>query len=177
MDPRETPAYLKVNKLRNRIAHRLGETITVGDVADLLDAMDAGQRQNVGRHPVAAALQPALVVLFTRIQVRLEGLRQSVPSKRRDRYGEMLQVAAEEPIGKVTHYFPHIGVAAATLYGELAVGDRVRVKGHTTDLTATIESLEIEHQKVERAGPGADAAFRVSEKVRSGDRVFRVTAG
>ncbi len=83
----------------------------------------------------------------------------------------------EQPIGKITHYFAHIGVAAATLTGELAVGDRVRVKGHTTDLTETVESLEIEHQKVERAGPGADIAFKVSEKVRAGDQVFRVTAG
>jgi len=83
----------------------------------------------------------------------------------------------EEPIGKITHYFAHIGVAAATLTGELAVGDRIRVKGHTTDLTETVESLEIEHQKVERAAPGADVAFKVSEKVRAGDQVFRVTAG
>jgi len=177
MDPRETPAYLKVNQLRNRIAHRLGETITVGDVEDLLDTMDASQRQNVGPHPVAASLQPALVVLFTLIQVRLEGLGQTAPSKRRDRYGEMLQVATKEPIGEVTHYFARLGVAAAALTGGLAVGDRIRVKGHTTDLTQTVESLEIEHQKVGRAVPGAHVAFRVSAKVRAGDKVFRITAG
>ena len=82
----------------------------------------------------------------------------------------------EQPIGKVTHYFPHIAVAAATLSGELKVGDQVRVKGHTTDFTETIRSLEIEHRKVERAGPGDDVAFQVSEKARPGDQVFRVMA-
>ena len=79
----------------------------------------------------------------------------------------------EQPIGKITHYFPKISVAAATLTGELKVGDRVRVKGHTTDFTETIQSLEIEHQKVDRAGPGDKVAFEVSEKARPGDQVFR----
>ena len=82
----------------------------------------------------------------------------------------------EEPVGKITHYFPHIGVAAATLSGELKVGDRVRVKGHTTDFTAAIESLEIEHQKVDRAGAGDKVAFKFSEKARPGDQLLRVTA-
>jgi translation elongation factor EF-1alpha len=80
----------------------------------------------------------------------------------------------ELPIGKITHYFPHIGVAAATLTGELSVSDRVRVKGHTTDFTELIESLEIEHVKVERAGAGDNVAFKVSEKARPGDQVYRV---
>jgi putative protease len=82
----------------------------------------------------------------------------------------------EEPVGKITHYFPQIAVAAATLSGELKVGDRVRVKGHTTDFTEAIESLEIEHQKVDRAGPGDDVAFKVSEKARPGDQLLRVMA-
>jgi translation elongation factor EF-1alpha len=80
---------------------------------------------------------------------------------------------SDEPIGKITHYFPQIGVAAATLSGALKVGDRVRVKGHTTDFTETIDSLEIEHQKVEQAGPGDDVAFKVSEKARPGDQLLR----
>jgi translation elongation factor EF-1alpha len=80
---------------------------------------------------------------------------------------------SEEPIGKITHYFPNIGVATAMLSGELKVGDKVRVKGHTTDFTELIESLEIEHQKVDRAGPGDDVAFKASEKARPGDQLLR----
>jgi translation elongation factor EF-1alpha len=80
----------------------------------------------------------------------------------------------EELVGRITHYFPNIAVAAATLSGELKVGDRVRVKGHTTDFTEAIESLEIEHQKVDRAGPGDDVAFKVSEKARPGDQLLRL---
>ncbi|TME82952.1 MAG: translation elongation factor-like protein [Chloroflexi bacterium] len=80
----------------------------------------------------------------------------------------------EEPVGRITHYFPNIAVAAARLSAELKVGDRVRVKGHTTDFTEAIESLEIEHQKVDRAGPGDDVAFKVSEKARPGDQLLRL---
>jgi putative protease len=80
----------------------------------------------------------------------------------------------EELVGRITHYFPNIAVAAATLSGELKVGDRVRVKGHTTDFTEAIESLEIEHQTVDRAGPGDKVAFKVSEKARPGDQLSRL---
>ncbi len=83
----------------------------------------------------------------------------------------------EEPIGKISHYFGNIGVAAMQLTGELKVGDEIRVKGHTTDFTQRIESLEVEHQRVAGAGAGADVAFKVKEKARTGDQVFKVTAG
>lgn len=80
----------------------------------------------------------------------------------------------EDAIGKLTHYFGHLGVAVAELTGELKVGDQIHVKGHTTDFTQTVGSLEIEHQKVEKAGPPDSAAFKVTEKVRPGDHIFRL---
>jgi len=80
----------------------------------------------------------------------------------------------EDPIGKVTHYFGHIGVAAVQLTGPLAVGDRIHVKGHTTDFSQTVDSLEVEHQEVSKAGPGDDGAFKVTDKARVGDQMFRV---
>jgi hypothetical protein len=82
----------------------------------------------------------------------------------------------EDPIGKVTHYFGHIGVAAVRLSGPLAVGDRIHVKGHTTDFSQAVDSLEVEHQKVANAGPGDEVAFEVTDKARIGDQVFRVRA-
>jgi putative protease len=80
----------------------------------------------------------------------------------------------EEPIGKVTHYFGRLGVTAAQLTGELRVGDQVRIKGHTTDFSQPVDSLEVEHQKVDHAGPGDSVAFKVKDKARIGDQVFRV---
>jgi len=80
----------------------------------------------------------------------------------------------EQLIGKVTHFFGNIGVAAVQLTGPLAAGDQIHVKGHTTDFSQTVDSLEVEHQNVSKAGPGADVAFKVTDKARTGDQVFRV---
>ncbi len=83
----------------------------------------------------------------------------------------------EQTIGKVSHYFGNLGVAAMQVTGELRVGDQIHVKGHTTDFTQTVDSLEVNHQKVERAGPGEDIAFKVKDRARVGDEVFKVTSG
>ncbi len=80
----------------------------------------------------------------------------------------------EDPIGKVTHYFGHLGVAAVQLTGPLAVGDQIHVKGHTTDFSQAIDSLEVEHQKVSKAAAGDGVAFKVTDKARIGDQVFRI---
>ncbi len=83
---------------------------------------------------------------------------------------------AEQVIGKISHYFGNLKVAAAQLTGELKVGDQVHVKGHTTDILQTVDSLEVNHQKVEKAGAGDDVAFKVNDKVRTGDQLLRVTS-
>jgi putative protease len=78
-----------------------------------------------------------------------------------------------DAIGRVTHYFGHLSVAAVELTAPLAVGDRIHIRGHTTDLEQAVESMEVEHDKVERAGPGDDVALQVADHVREHDLVFR----
>lgn len=79
-----------------------------------------------------------------------------------------------EAIGTVTHYFGHLSVAAISLTAPLAVGERIHIVGHTTDVTETVRSMEIDHQPVEQASPGDDVAINVTEHVREHDRIFRV---
>ena len=55
----------------------------------------------------------------------------------------------ERQIGQVTHYYNRIGVAVLNLDKGLKMGDAIRVRGRHTDFTQTVESMEIEHQKVE----------------------------
>jgi len=78
-----------------------------------------------------------------------------------------------DAIGTVTHYFGHLSVAAVTLTDALRTGDRIHIIGHTTDLEQTVESMEVEHAKVESAGPGDDVALAVKDHVRGHDRIFR----
>jgi putative protease len=78
-----------------------------------------------------------------------------------------------DAIGTVTHFFGHLSVAAVTLTDTLSAGDRIHIVGHTTDLEQTVESMEVEHAQVERAGPGDDVALAVHDHVREHDLIFR----
>ena len=79
---------------------------------------------------------------------------------------------AEQLIGIVTHYFGKIRVAALNITaGELRIGDTIHIKGHTSDFTQPVESLQVEHQSVDIARPGDAVALRVGEH----DQVFTVT--
>jgi translation elongation factor EF-1alpha len=78
-----------------------------------------------------------------------------------------------DAIGSVTHYFSHLSVAAVTLTSRLRMGDRIHIQGHTTDLTQTVDSMEVDHQHVDEAGPGDDVALKVADHVREHDRLYR----
>ena len=83
---------------------------------------------------------------------------------------------SEEKIGRVTHYFPRAGVAVIELEeGSIKVGDMIRVIGRTTDFTQKIDSIEIEHQKVQEVKPGDSFGIKITEKVRECDVVYKVT--
>lgn len=79
-----------------------------------------------------------------------------------------------ELIGKVTHYFSKIGVAIIELSDRLKVGDTIRIIGSTVDITQEVDSIEIEHQKAESAKKGDAIGLKVSEKVREGNKVYKI---
>jgi putative protease len=78
-----------------------------------------------------------------------------------------------DAIGRITHYFSHLSVAALSLDETLRMGDRIHIRGHTTDLVQTVDSLEVDHKPVDQAGPGDDVALRVDEHVREHDAIYR----
>jgi putative protease len=85
-------------------------------------------------------------------------------------------MAEETKIGQVTHYFGKIQVAAIELTdGDLAVGETIHIKGHTSDFTQTIESMQIDRVDVPEAKKGQSIGIRVAEHARVGDEVFKVT--
>jgi translation initiation factor IF-2 len=82
----------------------------------------------------------------------------------------------EEEIGKISDYFRKIGVAAIEItQGTLSVGDTIRIKGHTTDFTQVVESMQIEHQNVQTAKAGDSIGIKVKDHVRDHDQVYKVT--
>ena len=77
-------------------------------------------------------------------------------------------------VGKITHYFDKIGVAVVELTDSLKVGDKIRVKGATTDFEQEVESMQIEHEEVKEAEKGQAIGLKVKEKVRVNDKVYVV---
>ena len=80
-----------------------------------------------------------------------------------------------QEIGKVAHFFTKISVAVIELKAPISVGDRILIKGPTTNLEQTVESMEIEHEKVTRAEAGQSIGLRVDDRVRENDTVYKVS--
>jgi len=81
----------------------------------------------------------------------------------------------EIKIGEVTHYFNKIGVAAIKIISDqLKKGDVIHIKGHTTDFTQEVNSMQIEHQLIEVANAGDEIGIKMDNVVREGDEVFKI---
>jgi len=81
----------------------------------------------------------------------------------------------EQKVGEVIKFFSKAGVAAIKITeGTLKVGDRIRIKGHTTDFEDQIQSMQVENQPVEKAEVGHLIGIKVKDRVREKDAVFRV---
>jgi len=86
----------------------------------------------------------------------------------------MLREEKLEEVGKISHYFSKIEVAIVDLTAPLSVGDRITMKGVTTDFEQTVESMQIEHENVKSAKAGDSIGLKVKERVREGDIVYKI---
>ena len=80
----------------------------------------------------------------------------------------------ENVIGNITHYFPHVRAAVIKLKAPLAVGETIKIKGHTTDFNQTISSMQIDHVPVDSAKVGQEIGLLVNSRVRQHDLVYKV---
>jgi len=78
----------------------------------------------------------------------------------------------EKLIGKITHYYGNIGVGIIELIGNLKVGDTVHIKGKSTDFEQEVDSIQIEHQPVDKAKKGDVVGIKASQKVKEDDEVY-----
>ena len=82
----------------------------------------------------------------------------------------------EVAIGKVNEFFARPVVAGIELTAPLSAGDTIHIKGHTTDLTVTVASMQINNATVTQAKAGDHVGIKVSDRVRQGDSVYKITA-
>jgi ribosomal 50S subunit-recycling heat shock protein len=85
---------------------------------------------------------------------------------------ENQQEIAGKQIGTVSSYFSHVGVAAIKLSDNLKVGDKIKIKGSTTDLETSVEEIQIERKPVQSAKASDHIGIKVPDKVRPNDKVF-----
>jgi len=81
-------------------------------------------------------------------------------------------MAKEKEIGSVSDYFTKVEVAAIKLSGGLKVGDKIHIKGATTDFEQEVDSMQIDRKPVEKAKKGDEIGIKVSDRVRRNDKVF-----
>ena len=75
-------------------------------------------------------------------------------------------------IGTITHWYDRIGVAVIKLKSPLSKGDNIKIKKGDEEFEETVTSLQIDHEDVETAKKGADAAIKLSHKAKEGASVF-----
>ena len=80
----------------------------------------------------------------------------------------------EVEIGVVTDFFARPVVAGIEITAALKAGDTIHIKGHTTDLLTTVESMQINNVNVDVASVGDSIGIKVPDRVRRGDRVYKV---
>ena len=78
-------------------------------------------------------------------------------------------------VGRVLHFFGRINVAVIELNDAVSIGDQIFIKGPTTDVQQTVDSMEIEHVKVNQAGAGQSIGMKVKRRVRENDTVYKTT--
>jgi putative protease len=82
----------------------------------------------------------------------------------------------EVEIGKVSDFFAKPVVAGIQLTAPLKVGDTIHIKGHTTDVEIVVQSMQINNVNVNAAKAGDSIGIKVSERVRRGDTIYKVTS-
>jgi translation elongation factor EF-1alpha len=76
-------------------------------------------------------------------------------------------------VGKVSHFYNKINVAVIEVKDTISVGDQIFIKGPTTDIKQTVDSMEIEHEKIKQATVGHSVGMKVKGRVRENDIVYK----
>jgi len=81
----------------------------------------------------------------------------------------------EQVIGKVSDFFARPIVAGIELTAPLKLGDKLHIKGNTTDMEIIVGSMQIDNVNVTEAKAGDSVGVKVTDRVRRGDIVYKVT--
>jgi len=84
-------------------------------------------------------------------------------------------MSKEKQIGKITHYFDHISVGVIELTTSLKLGEEIHIVGGDRDFVQEVASMQVEHENIKKAKKGDAIGLKFDEKVKPGDKVYRVS--
>jgi putative protease len=87
----------------------------------------------------------------------------------------VIKVAGEKEVGKFNHFYDKISVGVIELSGGLKVGDKIHIQGAHDDFEQTIDSMQLEHKKIQSGKKGQQVAIKVDQPVHRNDKVLLVT--
>jgi hypothetical protein len=76
-------------------------------------------------------------------------------------------------VGHITHFFSKISVAVLELTAPLSVGDRILVKGPSTDFEQVVDSMQVEHKNIQRAEAGQSIGLKMAQQTKERDVVYK----
>lgn len=80
----------------------------------------------------------------------------------------------EKEIGAVTHFYDKIGVMVVKLTDKVSVGDTIKIKRGDEEIEEKVESMQVEHENIEKAKKGDEIAIKITGKTKEGAVVYRV---
>lgn len=109
------------------------------------------------------------------IRKRVAAKRKTKPAQRKKKTAQIKKTTNEVLAGKVTHYFPHVEAAVIKITKDkISMGDNLHIKGHSTDFTQTVDSIQIDRVAVNSAKKGQEIGLKVGSRVRDNDLVYKI---
>ncbi len=104
---------------------------------------------------------------------RTPGKKAKVVKKAKPAGAVRAKKSKEVVVGLVTHYFPHVNAVVIKLKTPLSVGDKIRIKGHTTDFIQGISSMQVDRVPINTAKKGQEIGLLVDSRVRQHDIAYK----
>ena len=76
-------------------------------------------------------------------------------------------------VGKITHYYPHIGVAVVDLTGHLKIGDKILIEGRDS-FEQNVGSMQIDMKPIKEAKPKQSIGLKVEQEVKGKALVYKI---
>lgn len=83
-------------------------------------------------------------------------------------------MARQKQVGKITHYYNKIGVGVVEVAAAFSKGDNLLIGKIEPYLKQKATSMQLNRKRIEKTRKGQEIGLKVREKVRVGDKVFKV---